>query len=77
MVGVELALAAVAFADEVSLLVLPLLDDALSVEPDDFTLPAFAALVDVEASVVPFVLLELFDAELLCVDEELMLPLAC
>jgi hypothetical protein len=74
--GAEATVAPVALADEVSLLVLPLLDDALSVEPDDFTLPAFAAWLDVEASVVPFVLLALFDAELLLVDEELLLPLA-
>jgi hypothetical protein len=76
VVGVVLALAPVAFVDEVSLLVLPLLDDALSVEPDDFTLPAFAAWLDVEAFVVLFDLLALFEAELLVVVEELLLPLA-
>jgi hypothetical protein len=76
VVGVELALAPVEFVDAVSLLVLPLLADELSVAEADFTLLAFAALLDAEASDAEFVLLALFDAELLFIDEELLLALA-
>ncbi len=74
---VEAAVAPVALEADVLLLVLPLLADALSVEVVDFTLLAFAALLDAEVSVAPFVLLALFDAELFFVDEELLLALAC
>jgi hypothetical protein len=74
---VEAAVAPVALEADVLLLVLPLLADALSVEEADFTLLAFAALLDAEAFVAEFVLLALFDAELVSVDEELLLPLAC
>jgi hypothetical protein len=74
---VEKAVAPVALAADVLLLVDALFADALSVEEADFTLLAFAALLDAEASVAEFVLLALFDAELFFVDEELLLPLAC
>jgi hypothetical protein len=74
---VEAAVAPVALEADVLLLVLPLLADALSVEVVDFTLLAFAALLAAEVSVVAFVLLALFEAELFFVDEELLLALAC
>ena len=74
---VEAAVAPVALEADVLLLVLPLLADALSVEVVDFTLLAFAALLDAEASVVEFVLLALFDAELVSVDAEVLLALSC
>ena len=74
---VEEAVAPVALEADVLLLVLPLLADALSVSEADLTLLAFAALLDAEASVAEFVLLALFDAELVSVDAELLLALAC
>jgi hypothetical protein len=74
---VEAAVAPVALDADVLLLVLALLADALSVDVVDFTLLAFAALLADEASVAEFVLLALFEAELVSVDEELLLALAC
>lgn len=60
----------------VELLVLPLLADALFVAADDFTLLAVSALVDVEASVVEWLLFALFEAEDVFVVDALLLALA-
>jgi len=74
---VDAAVAPVALAADVLLLVFDLVAEALSVEEADLTLLAFAALLAAEASVAEFVLLALFEAELVLFDEELLLALAC
>jgi hypothetical protein len=74
---VEAAVAPVALAADVLLLVFDLVAEALSVEEADLTLLAVAALLAAEVSVAEFVLLALFEAELVLFDEELLLALAC
>ena len=66
----------VEFAFAVSLLVLPLLADALSVEAADFTLLAFCALLDVEALLDDADLFALLEAEDISVVALLLLALA-
>lgn len=66
----------VELAFAVSLLVLPLLADALSVEAADFTLLAFCALLEVEAFVVASDLFALLEAEDMSVVALLLLALA-
>jgi hypothetical protein len=73
---VELAVAPVALEADVLLLVLPLLADALSVSEADFTLLAVFALFADTASVAPKDLVELFAAEFVSVDPELLLALS-
>jgi hypothetical protein len=73
---VELAVAPVALEADVLLLVLPLLADALSVSEADFTLLAVLALFADTASVAPKDLVELFEAEFVSVDPELLLALS-
>jgi hypothetical protein len=73
---VEAAVAAVALEADVLLLVLPLLADALSVSEADFTSLAVFALFADTASVAPKDLVELFEAEFVSVDPELLLALS-
>jgi hypothetical protein len=73
---VEAAVAVVALLAAVLLLVLPLLANALSVSEADFTLLAVFALFADTASVAPKDLVELFEAEFVSVDPELLLALS-
>jgi len=75
VVGVVAAVAPVALVDAVSLLVLPLLADALSVAEADFTLLALEALLDEDASVAEADLLALLDAEADAAAVQLLLEL--
>jgi len=63
VVGVVAAVAPVALVDAVSLLVLPLLADALSVAEADLTLLALEAWLDADASVAEADLLALWEAD--------------
>jgi hypothetical protein len=73
---VEAAVAVVALEAAVLLLVLPLFAAALSVSEADFTLLAVFALFADTASVAPKDLVELFAAEFVSVDPELLLALS-
>jgi len=75
VVGVVAAVAPVALVDAVSLLVLPLLADALSVAEADFTLLALEALLDEDASVAEADLLALLEAEADAAAVQLLLEL--
>jgi hypothetical protein len=72
----EAAVAVVALEADVLLLVLPLLADALSVSEADFTLLELFALFADAASVADKDLFELFEAEFVSVDPELLLALS-
>jgi hypothetical protein len=72
----EAAVAVVALEAAVLLLVVPLLADALSVSEAEFTLLAVFALFADTASVAPKDLVELFEAEFVSVDPELLLALS-